>query len=159
MKALFNTASIVLIAGLNIAGAQATTSKVIFKPVDQDLATQACYLAAKEGLSAARTLVQNNKLSFNEFRIGLSCNGMTISRFASEYRTEEESKTGQTRIALKAKNSKVESQLCLDAVKMGEKAARAKYDIQESVICNNLELSDFVKTFTKKEATVLSSAD
>ena len=137
---------------LTFATATTMAKTVVLKPLDQNLETQACYTAATQGIDAAKTLVKEHNIRFSLFKNTVTCNGLRLVDFAHEF-GEQEEKSGNivTRIALVAVNTNVESQLCLDAVTMGEKKARNKHDIYAPVICNNLNLPDFVRSFKKRE--------
>ena len=162
MKSLL-TASTIAIA-LTLSAASATAKNVVLKPINEDLATQACLVAATDSMSAAKDLVIANGISFNEFRQTVSCNGMSLRVFANEYgyqnqQDSEEVSVIATRVALVAKNTNVESQLCLDAVKMGEDEARSLHSIDAPVMCNGLDLPDFLLSFANQEVEIRNTAD
>ena len=162
MKLLL-TASTIAIA-LTMSAGTATAKTVVLKPINQNLETQACYVAATESMKAAKELVLASGVSFSEFRKTVTCNDMSLRDFANAYsqETEENSQDNNektTRIALVAKNANVESQLCLDAVTMGEQAARALHAINEPVACNGRDLSVFLRSFKNQQVEVRSIAD
>lgn len=136
----------------------AETQEVRFKAVDQNLETQVCLKAATEGLAAAKTLVSQNDINFSFFNKSVTCNGESIRSFANLYfkSAEEADEVNKPKmVAVKAKNSNVESQLCLDALLIGEEQARQKHDLQGvAVICNNKPLSVFVRNFERQNLTV-----
>lgn len=160
MKLSLSASSIAIAVTLTLASANTMANKVVLKPIDKTIATQVCYTAATEGLDVAKAIVKENRINFNKFRGTLKCNGLTLVDFTSKYAKKESSAKAETpaRVTLVAKNSNVESQLCLDAVSMGEKAARAKYSIKTSVLCNNRDLPSFIRSFKKQNVTIRNTA-
>ena len=147
-------------ATLAVLSSSAFAKNVVLKPVNQNIETQACYVAATEGLAATRTLLFKNNLSYASFARTVTCNDMSLAKFAKTYQQQDEAKSDTVKqIALVAKNSNTASQLCLDAVVIGEDAARAKHDIYGSVLCNRQELSLFVSKFADQEVELLISED
>lgn len=134
-----------------------------FKPMNDTLATKACYLAAKEGLSAARSMVKKEHINFNEFKLDVTCNHMSLTKFAKKYqidRVVETAVTTQPTIKLVAKNNKPESMVCLDALVIGEQQAREKYNIKyEHIICNNSDIKSFVRKYQKQNFIVRNAAE
>lgn len=157
------TLALSLSLSLTVMSANAFASKVEFKKGSNDLETQVCYTAAKQGISAAKRLVQANNMNFNTFKTSVMCNGMSVSIFASKYakaRMGDPSVASQTVkvVALSALNQSPESQLCLDAVTMGEKQARVKHSMRNARIeCNGEDISDFLESF--KNMKVVQSAN
>lgn len=157
MKIRTLTAFTVITAAASFA-VSAETQDIQFKPVNQTLETQVCVTAATEGLSAARKLVLENDINFRTYSKSVTCNGESITEFANLY-FESESKSSdvieQRVVAVRAKNNDVESQLCLDALIIGEEQARQKHDLNGvPVMCNNKPLSIFVRNFEKQNVTV-----
>lgn len=145
---------------LTLATSSVFAKDVVLKAVDTNFETKVCFTAASEGLSAAKSLVRQNDLSYGAFARAVSCNGLSIAQFAKQYGEETEiTEVKGTRFALVAKNRTTESQLCLDAVVIGEEAARDKHDIYGEIICNRQDLSDFVESFENKEVEVRITED
>lgn len=151
-------------AVLSLACASTFASEVVFKAANNNIATQACVLAATQGMDAAKELVESNDINFNLFRTTVSCNQMSLTTFAKAYAKQNivdasEENEASNVVKLVAKTQNAESQLCLDAVFMGIDKARAKHKINGSVICNDQELSRFVRTFKNKEVRLASAED
>ena len=146
-------------ATLVLASGSALAKNVVFKPVNDNFETQVCLTAATEGLAAAKTLVSSNDMNYVSFSRTVTCNDQSIAEFANSHATQEASSGKATRIALKAKNTNVESQLCLDAVVIGEDAARAKYDVYGEVLCNRRSLSSFVSRYADQEVELRTTED
>lgn len=166
MKTLSKALICSIAATFTLASASSMAKDVVLKPINETLETQACYLAATEGLDSAKAIVRKNRLDFAKFKATVTCNGLSLHDFAYEYGKKETTVVAETeqnktasRVALVATNTDIASQLCLDAVVMGERAARAKYDVQESVSCNNYDLSTFVRLFDEQEVVIKNIAD
>lgn len=158
MKLLSSVSTLVIATTLSFASASAMAKNVVLKPIDLNLATEVCIAAADEGMVAARALVRANKLNFSTFKATVSCNGLSLREFAETY-GEKETESTASRIKLVPKNENVESQLCLDAVTMGEQAAREKYSIDAPIMCNNRDLGDFVRNFSSQTVLVSNTED
>ena len=145
-------------AGITCSANGATnTTSINFKALDQSLETQVCIMAATEGLDAAKKLVRKKDINFGLFNQSVSCNGKSIKSFAKTYFEEEAQQeiSAQKVVAVRAKNSSIESQLCIDAVMLGEEQAREKHGLQGvNVLCNNQPLSVFVYNINKKDMLV-----
>ena len=162
--------SLGLTFALSAISLSSTAKTITFKAVDDTLATQACYLAAKEGLSAARALVKKEKVNFNTFKLDVSCNDMSLTKFAKKYQakiTAENTLESSVKsiveskptLTLVAKNNSPASMICIDALVIGEQQAREKYGIKyESIICNNAEIKSFVRKYQTQNFIVRNSA-
>jgi hypothetical protein len=167
MKLLLSASSIAVAITLTLASTQTLAKNVVLKPSDQSVATLACYAAATESLNAAKVIVRENGINFGIFRDSVKCNGLSLNRFAKKYsvqadNTKPKSETLPeviTRVALVPQDANVESQLCLDAVEMGERAARSKHAIRTPVLCNNLNLADFIRSFSQHEVMVRNTVE
>lgn len=135
---------------------------ITFKPMNDTLATKACYLAAKEGLSSARAMVKKESVNFNAFKLDVICNDMSLTKFAKKYQAErsvESTVESKSIIKLVAKNNNPASMVCLDALVIGEQQAREKYDIKyERIICNNSEIKSFLRKYQQQNLIVRNSA-
>lgn len=146
-----NFSTLALSAGLTLVSLNAfSVNNIEFHKANNDIETKACYTAATEGLKAAKKLVRASRINYIELSSTLKCNGMSIRDFASKYATLGE--TSQTAknvkvIAVSAMDRKVESKLCVDAVTMGERAARVKYKMRDDHIeCNGQDITHFLKS-------------
>ncbi|MGQ8364720.1 hypothetical protein [Glaciecola sp. 1036] len=143
---------------LTLATMTASANTVVFKPLDSAFETQACQIAGAQGLEAAKTFIVNQGESYRRFLVSVTCNGVSISTFAKMHKAAKEEKVQQ--VALVAKTNTVESQLCMDAVIMGEAQARAKHDVLEApVLCNDKPLTKFVEKFAKADVVLKDSAE
>lgn len=146
------TVKMLLSASLIFAAHSSIASSVEFVKTTDNLETQACYAAASEGLNAAKKVLRAKKISFSQANERVMCNGLSMTKFASKYealRQQDNDEVTTVRIvALSAMDQSKESQLCLDAVSMGEHAARAKHRMQSaSVKCNGQNIKQFLKSF------------
>ncbi|MDT0593393.1 DUF3718 domain-containing protein [Glaciecola petra] len=133
----------------------AETQEFKFKAVDQNLETQVCLKAATEGLASAKQLVSENDINFSFFNKTVTCNGESLKSFANLYYKSAVDVNEPKVVAVRAKNANVESQLCLDALIIGEEQARQKHDLQGvEVTCNDKPLSIFVRKFERQNLTV-----
>ncbi|MFC3094348.1 DUF3718 domain-containing protein [Alteromonas sediminis] len=141
----------------------AFASKVKFEALNDGLATQACIVSATEGLEAAKALVQNQGLHFNTFKASVSCNNQSLTAFSRQYamtaKSTLEDASQNKRIRLVATKTDSASQLCLDAVALGEEAARAKHNFNGPVSCNYKTLSNFVRRFKNKQVEIMSAGE
>jgi len=157
-----NWSTLAVSASLAILSTSAFAKDVVLKPMNENLETQTCYVAATESLAAARTLVTQNDVNFNTFSETLTCNGMRIARFANKYRAQEEStniEVSATKIALVAQNSDIASQLCLDALVIGENEARNKHELYGPVMCNGKDLPRFIISYQDQNVEIRNSAE
>lgn len=149
---------------ITLASSYTFANDVVFKATDDSIASQACVAAATGGLRAVKDLVIENNINYNDFRSRVSCNSMSLTRFARTYASQnivsesEEAKAPEF-VRLVAKTQAVESQLCVDAAVMGEQAARAKHNVLDRVTCNGKVLSRFVKTLEDKEVELVLTED
>ena len=154
--------SLALTVTIALSSTQTFAKEVVFKTVNNDFATLVCYAAATQGLSAAKALVAKNEINYSAYAQSVTCNGSSIRQFAKAYSKSSlgENKLQKTeKVALVAKDANLASQLCLDAVVNGEVAARAKFNMYDSVLCNSQDLSAFVRKFTDQEVVLRSSED
>lgn len=160
MKLVSHASSIAIAITLTLSSASTMAKDVVFKQSDQTTATQVCYVAATEGLHSARLLMRKSDQNFRVFQSTLTCNGLDLGDFADKYAEEalKEKSTASNRVILTPKNENVESRLCLDAVTMGERAARVKHSINSPVLCNGNSISNFVRLFRTQEVVVKLAA-
>lgn len=128
----------------------AFSASISFEKMGTNLETEACYAAATDGIRAAKTVVRAQGVNYIELSSTLLCNGMKITDFANKYaklRKQNQANATVKLVALSAMDRSVESRLCLDAVTMGETAARQKHNMRNaSIQCNGKEISVFLKT-------------
>lgn len=148
-----------LAATIALSSTSAFAKEVVFKTVNNDFATQVCYTAATQGLSSAKALVAQNDINYSAYAQSVTCNGSSIRQFAKAYSKSSLLEGKVEKVALVAKDANLESQLCLDAVVNGEAAARAKFNMYDSVLCNRQNLSTFVRKFKDQEVELRSSED
>lgn len=140
-----------------LASVQTVAQNRVLKPTNNDLETQVCYTAATESYSAAKRLVRSNGVNFEQFNIGVKCNGVTIKQFANQFANNT---VEETELALVAKNADNASRACVEAIQIGEKEALAKYNLEgELVFCNFREISDFVRKYDSENVVVRSIAE
>ncbi|MDG1122528.1 MAG: DUF3718 domain-containing protein [Glaciecola sp.] len=151
--------TLAIAATIALSSTSAFAKKVVFKTVNNDFATQVCFTAATQGYDSAKTLVKENDINFSAYAESVTCNGLSIRKFAKTYRTTSTQVSKVEKIALVAKDANLESQLCLDAVVNGEQAARAKFNMYNKVLCNSQSLSVFVRKFKDQEVELRSSED
>jgi len=141
----------------------AFATKVKFEALNDRLATQACIVSATEGLEAAKKLVQSQGVNFNTFKAAVSCNNQSLTAFSRQYATTAKSTLDDAspvkRIRLVATTTDDASQLCLDAVALGEEEARAKHNFTGPVTCNYKSLSNFVRRFKNKQVEIVSAGE
>jgi hypothetical protein len=133
---------------LSFASLNANAAK--FEKADDRFETNACYVAATEGLDAVRALAKENDVNVRSLFATTSCNGLTFKSFAKKHQNKMALKedTAIRIVSLTSVDRSPESQLCLDSVVMGEKAARQKHGILNgSIKCNGKDISDFSKSF------------
>lgn len=135
-------------------------ANVKFKAMDDSFASQVCIVAATDGINSARTLVTKQGHSFKEFAASLTCNGKSLRNFSKSWEADKQTETTEKQVKLVVKNNNPESQLCLDALVMGEEAARVKYDAKfENIICNDRTLASFLRQYSNQDVIVASVND
>ncbi len=131
---------------------------VVLKALNENLETQACIVAARDGVIAAKALIQANDENFFEFNQTLTCNGQTLGQFAKQFLFEDSNQANET-FKVKASDLNLESQLCVDALVIGENQARKKYGLlSQDILCNNKSLNKFVRSFDNKQVVVQSQS-
>lgn len=154
--------TIAILLTVSVSSASALAKNTVFKPLGDNIETQACITAATEGLDAAKALVVENELNFWKFNASVSCNGESLSSFAKKYnQPASQSDVEETEIVrVVAVNEAAASRICADALIIGEKAARSKHGIvQEEIYCNGREISSFVRQFKNRSVEVVNSAE
>lgn len=150
--------TLALTATLAFTSMSVFSKEIVFKTVNNNLETQVCYTAATAGLEAAKALVAAYDLNFNTYSESVTCNGSSIRSFANTY-SKTNAAAQQEKVALVAKDTNLESKLCLEAVINGEAAARAKFNIYDSVLCNSQKLSTFVRKFKDQDVELRTTED
>ncbi|MDC8832002.1 DUF3718 domain-containing protein [Alteromonas gilva] len=142
---------------LALTSAQAFAQKVVFKPVSDNLETQACLTAANDGYFAARKLIRKSGLDFVTFSATVSCNGVSLKKFANLY--ADNSDAVASSFALVAKDQDVATQACLDALSIGETQALAKYNLEgETIFCNSKSMTNFVRRYNAQNVVVKANS-
>ena len=146
-----------LAATLTLSLASLTASAASFTKADDKFETNACYAAATKGMDAVKALANEHNVNFRALVASTSCNGLTFQSFAKKH-ANKPAAPGQEAIrivALTSKDKNPESQLCLEAVVMGEKAARVKHGmLNQNIRCNGKSISDFSKSFNNIKVVV-----
>lgn len=145
----------VILPATTFASVPESQKKIVLKPVNDQVETQACYVAATQGVDAAKSFLQAKDYSFASFNSSVTCNGISIDQFAEKYAVkskanQEAVEQSLSKVKLVAMNNR-ESQLCVDAVLLGEKEARVKHDaINDVIYCNNKTLGSFARSYQDK---------
>ncbi len=148
-------------AGVNTS--PSSTQSMSFKAMDNNLATQYCIVAATDGLDAVKQMAKNDQSSFQELKKTISCNGVSLNSFSEKFAESVRQKNTTENLApssikVLANDNTIESKLCVDALVLGEQAARQKHELPKApIICNNKSLKDFVEDFKEKELIVQTS--
>ncbi len=125
-----------------------TTSNqsILLKTNSDDFASQACMIAASKGLKAVRTFSLESNINYYAVKNKLKCNGQSLTAFAKTY---HKLKTEKTRtVSVLANDSTAVSQVCVDALVIGEKDALQKHNlVGKTVRCNNESITKFVQKF------------
>lgn len=155
------TSTILLASALTIFSSGVFANAVSFTKQADDLETEACYTAATQGLASAKSFLRDSNINYTEFRSSVMCNGMSITQFAKKYFNSADNDAQSIEVvAISALDQNPESLLCVDAVTMGEKAARAKHGIKlGSVLCNGKEIGRFLKDFENRKVVKTDSTD
>lgn len=163
MKMKMKLLTIALSVSLTVSSLSSMANNVVFKPTNNNLATQACYLAATQGMSAVKALVKNEHINFGLFKSVVSCNDLSLTKFANKYQpqiVEETKLVLAPTVALIAKNSSVESKVCLDALVIGEQRSRRMHNLEKyNITCNNQDIKTFVRKYKKQNVVVRNSAE
>lgn len=144
---------------LSVAAAQSFAKDVRLQPVNNNVETQACLTAAKEGFGPALRFIRNSGYNVEEFNASLRCNGESLRTFAYMYKNNKETNAAKT-IALVARNKDVASQACLEALTIGKDAALVKYGLEgENIICNHKNINDFVRKYSVENVVVRANVE
>jgi len=154
MKILSTVVAVSITASCFSASLNAQTKDIVLKPKNDKVETHACYVAATQGLDSALSFIASNEPSIMAHEPPIICNGMSIRDFADKYAENTQAQRSdkdkaEKMFKLVAENEA--SQLCVDAVVLGEKEARKKYGaLGEPVYCNEKTLKHFVRSFANK---------
>jgi hypothetical protein len=151
---------------ISLLSLPSAAQNIVFKPMNDDLATKACYAAASKGIDAARSLVKQEQLNFGLFKSSVSCNGYSFTEFVDKYsnakdtNSENSSSTGSvSTVTFRANNDNAASQVCVDALLMGEQKARDKHELTNySITCNDEQIDRFVRKYKNKNIIVRNDA-
>ena len=144
---------------LSVAATQSFAKDIALKPINDNIETQACLTAAKDGFGPALRLIRSKGFYAEEFSASVRCNGESLRTFAYMYKNNKASDNAKT-VALVAKNKDVASQACLEALSVGKEAALAKFDLEgENIICNHKAISDFVREYKTENVVVRTAAE
>lgn len=152
--------TIALTLTLSATSLSSMANKIVFKPVNNNIETQACVLAATEGLEAAKVMVKKERDNFNRFKLAVSCNGLSLTDFADKYQpqlAQQASLASKPTITLVAKNTT--SMVCLDALLVGEEQARIEHNVgEDSITCNSKNIKTFIRKYQDQNFIVRNSA-
>lgn len=138
-----------------------STAKVTFELQDSSIETQLCAIAGEHGLKAARNFAKSKRADYNTLALTVTCNGYSLTNFSKKYATPQFEAPALLQeqavipVSLVTGKSNPASQLCIDAVTLGESAARQKHGIKnDHVTCNDRPLKTFVASFAKRDIVV-----
>ncbi|BBN81383.1 hypothetical protein PA25_13680 [Pseudoalteromonas sp. A25] len=124
------------------------SAKVDYTAANASPESQICVIAAQEGLSAARTEAQKHGIFISRFSKTLVCNGTDVREIAKQ--AGENSKgSAQKKVALIAKTSTAETELCIKAAKDGVASIALHGHKARSLRCNDMPVKEFVKQYGK----------
>lgn len=142
---------------LTLLSSHAFASSSGISMANQNFETKICYVAATEGLAAAKALVSNKGLSFRKFEKSVTCNNKDIASFAQDFVSDQTQRNSQAKVELVATNNDIESKICLESLTHGIDKTAAKYKINKDYIrCNGKPLPRFVNENKRRGATVAS---
>ena len=146
MKKLLTLASATLLSTQTLA----LSNDVKFVAADTDLATDLCLVAAKDGYFAAKVAVKNSAdISINELPT-VSCNGLSIKRFAKKFATVEVESVDINKVnyQFKAIDDSEATQICYVAAQQGIKQAKELAGSNaDAIICNGRSLTSFARKY------------
>jgi hypothetical protein len=152
--------TIAITLSISATSLSSMASNVIFKPTNNTMETQVCYVAATEGLSAAKALLTKEGSSYRRFKAAVTCNGDSLKKFSQNFQPKAVSEVAVENtpsVTLVAKNT--EAMVCLDALVMGEQLARKKHNTGENnIICNHKSIETFVRIYEKQNFVVRNAA-
>ncbi len=145
------TVCIVLL--LILTGFSHAAKKPIVTANEDSFASQACAIAANQGLSSVRRFSNENNVNYYEVKRYLTCNGKNIEIFAKQFKQA----TAKNTKVMSSDNS-VLSQVCIDALSIGKTQALKKHELSGySVNCNEVSISTFVEQLSNSETKVVAS--
>jgi hypothetical protein len=156
-KSVLLVTSIVLSASSFLTSAKLHT----FEGQDDRAETKVCVAAAKEGYAAARKLAGELGLRFNTIKANMTCNDLTIDRFARKYRKSADispvaivsvtpMKKDVIVVVSKAAKDMAASKLCLNAALGGAIS-------DKKVMCNGKKIAHFAKKIAQDYKEVRST--
>lgn len=159
-KLKMKLSTIVIALSLAATSVSSMANNVVFKPMNNKLETQACSMAASEGLDSVKALVSKERVNFGIFKSTVTCNGVSLVEFAKMYHAQAPATIKAPTITLVAKNTNTESMVCLDALVIGEQQAIEKHNVGTSnIVCNNQNLKSFVLKYQNQNVIVRNSAE
>ena len=146
MRKLQLTALLLLLPSISFA------QNVNFTPSDDSPYTAVC-MAAIESEAAVKAKMEEHSLSRSDIT-ELSCNGMSLDRFAAKYRNSENHEPIRVFAFTEATNS-AETTLCIAAATSNDEYLRLKNELFKnnrtadvaSIVCNRLPLQTFARRY------------
>lgn len=137
------------------ANTMALSNNVKFVQANNSIATNVCYLAATQGVSAAKKQAKR-QAGFSDVEFNSTiCNDMSIRRFAAKYANAEVTQVeindkGQVEFVFKAVDQSAATQLCKVAAEEGFEAAVAQGGTAaKAVYCNGEKIARFARRYNK----------
>jgi hypothetical protein len=146
MKTLITTIAL----ATSILSLSAQAQPFLFKPVDDNIATELCIAAVKEGVTSALNSINVPGVNKRELAETISCNGYRLDEFADKYHTVQKTSSpgiNSKKIKLVAAPGDA-SIACIDAITLGVDKALAKHNSTGyNVTCNGESINVFVRAF------------
>ncbi|CAH9057820.1 hypothetical protein PSECIP111951_01746 [Pseudoalteromonas holothuriae] len=124
------------------------SAQVEYMPSNASAESKICVIAAQHGLSAARTQAKKHGIFISRFSQSLTCNGQDIREMAQQANNVAVESV-EKKIALVAKTSSAETELCIKAAKNGLASIALHGHKARSLRCNNIPVTEFVKQYGK----------
>lgn len=152
-KLIFSSIAVLTFSAGNVSAN--SNPKLVMQ--NNNFETKICYVAATQGIDAAKQMVSDKGLSFRRFNKNVTCNNKSISTFARQFAESDSNDEQSAKITLVAKNNDIESKICLESLVNGVGLTAKKYKINSDHIrCNGKPLPRFVRESKKQGATVAS---
>ena len=154
-----------VLATLLAAGATVVQAEPKLVPADNSELSQLC-VAAAESRSALQRAASNIGLNAQDLQ-DVRCNGVSLTRFAAEYRTvaavDKATEKAPEGYILKASDDSPLAALCIAAANSQEEYERVKAqhfsqdnNLEAEVMCNGVPLKNFARRFRDAQTLVVS---
>ncbi|CAM4339514.1 exonuclease III [Pseudoalteromonas ostreae] len=121
-----------------------TASAAHYYNADHKIESKLCSISANEGFTAARKVAAQHGVYLSRYSKSILCNGDDIRDIAKK--VDDEVRQEKV-IEVFAKNSHVETQLCMTALKQGLAPVKEKIANLNSLKCNGEVVTEFVKRY------------